>query len=458
MGDDVDMEYLAIDIGASSGKLLKGWLEDGILRTEVVHRFPNSLIKAAGHACWDIAYLEDEVIRGIAKAGSVDFVSIDTWAVDYVLLGSGGEPIAPAVSYRDSRTEDVICPVPKEELYRRTGIQFQRFNTIYQLLAQKAEDSSVLGKAESLLFIPDYLAYRLTGVKVQEYTNATTTNLLKAGEREWDMDLIRELGLPERLFGEVSMPGKVLGRLRPEIREKTGNDPLFILGPTHDTACAVLASPLGRNSLYLSSGTWSLLGSVNGNAITGDEAFRSNFTNEGADDGRIRFLKNIMGTWMLQNIRKETGSGISFDEIVSRAEASELPGLVDPLSERFLAPESMTEEIASALSEQGIRRPQYIGETALVVYHSLASAYRDAIREIGNITGRRFDHLAIVGGGSKDTFLDRLTKEYTGIRVTAGPDEGSAIGSLLSAMMHTDAIRREDIPSLLSASFDIRTI
>ena len=317
---DISMKYLAIDIGASSGKLLKAWLEGGCIHTEIVHRFPNRLENISGHLCWDTGYLEAEIINGLRKAGDIDYVSIDTWAVDYILLDKDGNALGPAVSYRDDRTENAVCPVSREELYRRTGIQFQRFNTLYQLLC---EDKDVLEKADSLLMVPDWLAYRLTGVKVQEYTNSTTTNLVKAGTREWDYELIRKTGLPERLFGEISMPGRILGKLRDDIRAEIDSDPLFILGPTHDTACAVLASPLKEDSLFLSSGTWSLLGAVNETAITDGKAFSSNFTNEGADDGKIRFLKNIMGTWMLQNIRKEAGEDISFDDIVRKAESSE---------------------------------------------------------------------------------------------------------------------------------------
>ena len=254
------------------------------------------------------------------------------------------------------------------------------------------------------------------------------------------------------------MPGTVLGPLRKEIREKTGCTARFILAPTHDTACAVLASPLGKDSLFLSSGTWSLLGCINENAITSDIAMNRNFTNESSDNGMIRFLKNIMGTWMLQNIRKESGENLSFDEIVSKASQSELIGLVDALSPRFLSPSNMSGEIDRALEEQGLRKPSGIGERALVVYHSLANAYKNAIEEISTITGRKFSHLAIVGGGSRDDFLNRLTRKYTGLTVTAGPDEGSAAGCLLSAMIRTGEIRREDIPSLLASSFDIRTI
>ena len=328
--------------------------------------------------------------------------------MDYVLLDAEDRLLTPAVAYRDGRTDQVACPVSREELYRRTGIQHQKFNTVYQLLAQKAEDPDILEKAHSLLFIPDYLAFRLTGVKVQEYTNASTSGLLKAGRREWDRDLIDGLGLPQRLFGDLAMPGTVLG----PVREDIGYDATFILAPTHDTASAVLASPLGATSLFLSSGTWSLLGCISDRAYTDDGARLANLTNEGADDGRIRLLKNIMGTWMLQSI-------------------------------------------SDAIAEQGLPRPEGLGEVANVVYHSLADAYARSIRQLEDITGRRFTHLAIVGGGSRDGYLNTLAGRYTGLEITTGPQEGSATGALLSAMMHTGLIRREDIVRILTSSFDI---
>ena len=229
------MKYLAIDIGASSGKMLEARLEKGRIITKIVHRFENRLIQQNGHLCWDIRYLEDEILEGLKKAKDADYISIDTWAVDYVLLDKYDRLLSPAVSYRDSRTENISLPLSRQELYKRTGIQFQRFNTIYQLAAQKEEDPSVLDKASSLLFIPDYLAFRLTGEKVQEYTNATTTDMVKAGTKEWDSDLVGKLGFPSDLFGKISMPGTILGPLRKEVREMTGCNATFILAPTHDT-------------------------------------------------------------------------------------------------------------------------------------------------------------------------------------------------------------------------------
>lgn len=448
--DDIPMTYLAMDIGASSGKLVRAELKEGRISTSVVHRFQNNLIRTGGHLCWDIEHLYDELVAGLEKAGPADYVTIDTWAVDFVLLDSRGQLLTPAVSYRDNRTDNVSCPVTREELYARTGIQYQKFNTIYQLLALRKEDPGVLEKAEDLLFIPDYLAWRLTGEKVQEYTNATTSGLVKAGTDEWDYDLIDSLGLPRRLFRKMTKCGKVLGKVR-----QCGAS--FILAPTHDTACAVLASPAGPDSLFLSSGTWSLIGCVNDSAVTTRKAMEYNLTNEGAWDGRIRLLKNIMGTWMLQCIRKEAGD-ISFDEMCKEAQNSRLPGIVDAMDSRFLSPSSMSDEVCAALEEAGRERPAGIGELANVVYNSLAMAYAKAAEQISEVTGRRFTHLAVVGGGCKDAYLNTLAKKYTGLEVTAGPVEGSAVGSILCAMINTGEIRKEDVPAILAASFDIATV
>ena len=445
------MKHLAIDIGASSGKLVRSELRDGRISSETVFRFPTKQKREGGHLVWDIDWIYDQLLHGIEATGPVDLVSIDTWAVDYVLIGRNGERLTPAVAYRDARTRGIECRIGQSELYRRTGIQFQEFNTIYQLLALQKEDPEALRNASAMLMIPDYLAYRLTGRMAQEYTNATTTGLVTAGSAEWDMELIRELGLPERIFLPISMSGTMLGPLK---SGKAG----FILAPTHDTASAVLASPLSPSSLFLSSGTWSLLGTVTSHPMTGNAARDANLTNEGADDGRIRLLKNIMGTWMLQCLRKECNGSPDFGTLSGMAEKSSCPGLVDPLDSRFLAPESMMEEIASALAENGSRRPADIGEYAAVIYHSLAEAYRMAADEISGVTGKAYDHIAIAGGGSQDRYLARLTKERTGMRVTAGPVEASAAGNAISAMLHTGELDRADISRVLMDSFGIEEI
>lgn len=450
------MRYLAVDIGASSGKIIAGTLESGVLHSEVVHRFPNELIRKGDYLVWDIDALFSGIVEGLSKAGRADFVSIDTWGVDFVLLDKDGQIIGDTVSYRDERTSRLSSYPDQSMLYARTGIQMQRFNTVYQLLYLKENHPDYLERAASLLFIPDYLNYLLTGIKAAEYTFASTSNLLSAGSGSWDYELIRTLGLPLHLFTDIRKPGELLGVLKPEIAKRIGYEAKVLLAPSHDTASAVVGAPLGKESLFLSSGTWSLLGAVIDHPITSAEACRANFTNEGAADGSsIRFLRNIMGTWMLQCLKKE--SGCSFDELEKLAMRTVPPGLVDPGESRFLAPVSMRKAVDEALAEKGCRACCNAGEYAAVIYHSLAAAYRDAAAFISHITGRSFRHIAIVGGGSRDEYLCQLTADYTDLAVTAGPAEGTAIGNILFQMISSGEIAVEDKNDILRRSVPLVT-
>ena len=444
------MEYLAVDIGASSGKLVKGRLEAGKLAMRVAHRFPNNLVKAEdGTLVWDLDALFGEILAGLEKAGPVDFVGIDTWGVDFVLLDSSGCKVSRTVSYRDSRTERLKEWPDQGMLYKRTGIQFQRFNTIYQLLSLKEEHPDELERAEDLLFIPDYLSWRLTGVKTQEYTFASTSNLLDPAKRDWDRELIAELGLPDRLFKQLSKPGTLVGKVKPEIAERIGYEPAVLLSPSHDSASAVIGAPVGENSLFLSSGTWSVLGALVDTPVLTEDGMKANLSNEGGTDGTIRLIKNLMGSWMLQSLRRELGG--TFDEIEQEAKAHLPVALVDVTDDRFLSPASMAKEIEDAIGKEGLSR----GELASVVYYSLAEGYKKAVEEMSAMTGRAFDHLAIVGGGSKDQYLDQLTAMRTGLTVTAGPDEGTALGNLLYQMISTGELDAEDKNEVLKASVDI---
>lgn len=447
------MEYLAVDIGASSGKMLKGRLRGKRLGMEVVHRFENTLEKRNGHLCWNLDRLFCSILEGLGKAADASFVSIDTWGVDFVLLDRQGRPVADSISYRDKRTKGMTCPVAQEELYARTGIQKQEFNTIYQLLAMKKEDPEALRRADRLLFIPDYLNYLLTGVMRQEYTIASTSNLLDAQKKDWDKDLIERLGINGHLFMPISMPGEVLGPLKEDIMRQTGCRASVMLAPGHDTACAVIGAPMEDRSLFLSSGTWSLIGAVEKTPVLGRKAFEENLTNEGGAYGDIRLLKNIMGTWMLQCLRRECGR--SFDEMEKAARETDPPGLVDPGDARFLSPSGMMEEICRALEDAGYRTCRGWKECAAVVYHSLARAYADAASAIENATGRKFDHIAIVGGGSKDGYLNLLTALHTKKKISAGPAEGTAIGNLLFSMTATGELAKNDKNEVLGNSTDM---
>ena len=443
------MVYLAADIGASSGKLVKGRLtSDGRLEMETVHRFENRTIeKADGTKVWDIENLFQEIVLGMKKAGKADFVSIDTWGVDFVLLDSGGNIIGDAVTYRDARTERLESVPDQAYLYSRTGIQKQRFNTLYQLLSLRQEHPEYLEKVAYLLFIPDYLAYRLTGVIKHEYTFASTSNLLDPEKRTWDYELIRNLSLPVHLFTELSDPGTEVGRLKEDVKTSVGYDPMVLLAPSHDSASAVIGSPLEDDSVSLSSGTWSILGCVESEPRKDEAAMKANLSNEGGPGRTIRLVKNIMGSWMLQMLSKETGA--SFDELEKEArEVRRIPGFIDASDSRFLSPSSMKGEVEAALGVSGLSR----GETAAVIYHSLALSYAKAIDEMESVTGRTFSHIAIVGGGSKDDYLNALTAMYSYRRVTAGPAEGTATGNLLYQMIASGELPAEKKNEVLRRS------
>lgn len=423
---------LAIDIGASSGRHIVGWQEDGELKTQEVYRFQNGVAELNGHLTWDLDRLEREVRAGIdaalKKYPEIESLSVDTWAVDYVLL-KGSEPVLPCYAYRDGRTESAIPKVheiiPFEELYARTGIQFQPFNTVYQLYADK-----LAGRLEGVtgyLMIPEYLMWRLCGGQAHEYTNASTTGLVNAVTREFDGDIIRRLCLPEGLFGPLSQPGTALGEYK-GIR--------VVLCPTHDTASAVEGIPMessmygsGAEELFLSSGTWSLLGAKLPKAVTTPESLKANFSNEGGV-GYIRYLKNIMGMWMVNNLRAELCPGDDFAGIVSEAEHSGYPGLVDVTAQDFMAPQSMCRAMREALEKAGYDIPRRPGDYFRCAYRSLARCYGESVRELEKLTGRRYSALYIVGGGAKNQYLNRLTGEETGLEIVALPIEATALGNL----------------------------
>ena len=413
--------YLAVDIGASSGRHIAGFFQNGELKTEEVYRFPNGVQEKDGHLTWDIDALEAHVRRGIALAkerfGAIESFSIDTWGVDYVLL-QDGEPIRPCYAYRDGRTEAVLdevhARIPFSALYRRTGIQFQPFNTIYQLASDQALGR--LQDATDFLMMPEYLLYRLTGVKSHEYTNATTTGMVSAETGEYDAEIIRQLGFPKALFHKLQRPGTVIGSYE-GIKA--------VLCATHDTGSAVEGIPMEKDAPYISSGTWSLLGVKTGKPLTDEASERANWSNEGGV-GYNRYQKNIMGMWLVNRLRAELCPEKDWAEIQKEAEESTFDETVDANDERFLAPVSMKHAFDLALG-QGTLQPEDYFRCA---YRSLALSYREALEELERNTGKTFDRLYIVGGGAKNAFLNRLTEEATGKMVIALPIEATAIGNL----------------------------
>ena len=412
---------LAIDIGASSGRHIVGWLEGGEVKTEEVYRFPNGVTERDGHLTWDMDALLGHVKAGIDKAlerfPELESFSIDTWGCDYVLL-RGDEEVWPCYAYRDSRTEAVIPAVhekaPFEELYAHTGCQFQPFNTVYQLYADKLPGR--LAGVTDFLMVPEYLLWKLTGVKAKEYTNATTTGLVSAQTGEFDLEVVEKLGLPAHLFPHLSQPATAVGEYK--------GIPA-VLCATHDTASAVEGIPMEGEQLYISSGTWSLLGVKTPKPLTDEKSMAANWSNEGGV-GYDRYQKNIMGMWIVNRLRDELCPEKPFPEIVAEAEASSFDGTVDANAPAFLAPESMK----AAFDETLDIKPETVGDYFRCAYRSLALSYRDAIRELEENTGRTYEKLYIVGGGAKNAFLNRLTQEATGKAVVALPIEATALGNL----------------------------
>ena len=425
--------YLAVDIGASSGRHIVGWMEDGRLCTEEVYRFPNGVQRQDGHLVWDIegifAHVKEGLKAAFARYPRIESVSIDTWAVDYVLLDAQDQPVYPVYAYRDGRTQDAVGAVhgivPFAQLYARTGIQFQPFNTIYQLYADKL--AGRLDGAEDFLMVPEYLLWRLCGVKAREYTNATSTGLVNARTGQYDPAILQALGLPQRLFPSLTGPGAVLGELLPDVAAEAGGQCRVVLCATHDTASAVEGIPMEEGEgLFLSSGTWSLLGAKLPAPLTSEAGRRANFTNEGGV-GYIRYLKNIMGLWIVQCVQKQLG--ISFGEMVDLARASRYDRVFDVNDPRFTAPADMKAEVAAALAETG-PAPACDADLILSVYRSLAESYGAAAREIEAATGRSWERLYIAGGGAKNALLNELTARATGKKVIALPIEATALGNL----------------------------
>jgi len=455
--------YLAIDIGASSGRHILGHKDGEKIILEEVYRFDNNLIKKNGHLCWDTEALFGNILEGMKKCGELgkipSSVAIDTWGVDFVLLDEKDEKLGDAVAYRDSRTDgiDKVCEgvMSFEELYAHTGIQKQNFNTIYQLTALKRENPELLEKAKSFLMTPEYYSFLLTGKKANEYTNATTGALVNAESKNWDFEVLERLSIPIHIFGELKTPMTEVGELKPEVQEYVGYNTKVILCASHDTGSAFMAVPAkDDNAVYISSGTWSLLGVESLVPHTGPESCKANFTNEGGFDYRYRYLKNIMGLWMIQSVRRNLDKKYSFPELMAMARAEEgFPGRVDVNSNVFLAPENMID----AVTENATVRPENLGQVMECIYRSLAECYRDAVASLEVLTGKKFNAVNIVGGGSQDTYLDELTARYTGLPVYTGPVEGTALGNIMCQMIKSGEFENlSEARGAIRKSFEIK--
>lgn len=460
--------YLAIDIGASSGRHILGYIEGAEIKLEEIYRFENGMVNKDGKLLWDTKRLFQEIINGMKKCKEIGKIpmsmSIDTWAVDYVLLDENDKVLGDTYGYRDSRTngmdEEVYKIIPEKELYQKTGIQKQIFNTIYQLMAVKQQTPELLEKAKTYLMLPDYFQFLLTGNKVSEYTNGTSTQLVNPSSKEWDKELIEKLGYPIDIFLPLSTPGTVVGNLTEEIKSEVGFDIKVILCASHDTASAVMAMPKKTgNSLYISSGTWSLMGTELQKAICSEESQKANFTNEGGYNFRFRYLKNIMGLWMIQSVRHELNDGYSFAELCDMAQQCiEFPSRIDVNSDKFLAPASMIEAIKDYCKDTNQPVPEKVGEIATVIYQSLADCYKKTVKEIEAITGVTYDAINIIGGGSNAAYLNQLTANASKKTVYAGPGEATAIGNIMAQMIKSGELRDlSEARQTVFDSFEIKT-
>ncbi len=450
--------YLAIDIGASSGRHILSHIENERLVLDEIYRFDNNLTQSKNGLVWDIDSLFAEVLCGIKKCKEIGkipkSIAIDTWGVDYVLLDENKKEIKPCYCYRDSRTNVVVDEVESlvspTELYAKTGIQKQNFNTIYQLYADKK--SGRLLNAKYFLMMPECLSFKLTGVCKNEYTNATTTGLVNAKDKVWDSDIISALELPSELFGALNTPSSIVGDFSENIQKAVGFNSTVLFAPSHDTASAVCACPMQDDDLYISSGTWSLIGTEITEPILNDNARKFNFTNEGGIDYRFRFLKNYMGMWLFQNIRRNLNKSMTYDEMMELAKKCGEYKYFDVNDSTLVAPKNMIDAIGKLICSDDL------GLILNSAYHSLAKSYNEAVMEIEAVTGKRFNAIHIVGGGCQDKYLNALTSDYTGKSLTAGPIEATATGNIVTQIMRDKKISLAKARDLIKNSFDIKEI
>ncbi|MCE0495889.1 rhamnulokinase [Vibrio salinus] len=454
---------ISIDLGASSGRVMVGYFDKGKIQLEEFHRFDNRQVMRGRESCWDLYSVLDEIKVGIAKVLASDFeihsLGIDSWGVDFVLLDKSGQPLGEFVSYRDKRTQGTQQKIEqdnalsKQDIYKMSGIQFLTFNTINQLKAITDMHSDWLDRVDKLLFIPDFLNYKLCGVKHCEYTNASTSQLLDCKGKEWSKILINACGAKFSWFIPPAMPNQIIGQY-----SLNGVDIPVCSVASHDTASAVAATPIfDSETAFLCSGTWSLIGIESEQPITNQLAFDANLTNEGGVDGRYRLLKNIMGLWLIQRVKAEHPS-LTFSDISSLA-SQELPFrfLINPNDDHFLNPESMTKAIKQWFLRRDLPAPETFSQVIRCIYDSLALAYDDALTQIANVTSRDINALRIVGGGTQDHFLNQLCADVCQISVFTEPTEASALGNVINQFIALDMIScLEEGRRIIESSSEIR--
>ena len=440
--------YLAVDLGASSGRFILGEKKNNKIVTEEVYRFENGITEIEGSLCWDIDAIFNHIIEGLKHCKDIGKIpssmAIDTWGVDHVILDKEDKIIGKSYAYRDSRTNDIPAKffekMSEKELYERTGCQASSINSLFQLYETALNRNEDIKSAKSFLMVPEYLNFLLTGIKKNEFTECSTSNILNIKTGDWDEKVISILGFNEDVFKKPCMPGEKVGPFTDKIAKEVGFSADVYLAASHDTASAVLAVPsMSDDIVYISSGTWSIFGIETEAPVISEEGFKAGFTNEGSYGGKNRYLKNINGLWFVQSVRRELGKKYSFGELAYLArENADFSSAIDVSDPRFIAPKSMIDEIKAFCKDKGMEIPESIGEVMQTIYAGLSNEYKKCFDLLKNITNRSFNAIHIVGGGSKDDYLDELTAKKCSVPVFAGPTECSATGNLLAQMIAFD--------------------
>lgn len=462
------MKFLAFDFGASSGRAMAATLEDGKIKMEEIHRFSNDPVLVGDTFYWDVYRLFHEIKQGLMKAGKVDCVGIDTWGVDFGLLDESGRLISTPRQYRDTAYAKVgpgfFDVIPEKEIYERTGVPYLPFNTLYQLYTLKEQQPWMLKSAKKLLMMPDLFGYFLTGVENGDYSMASTSSLMNIRTKDWDETLLSALGLEKSIFPKINYAGTVLGEITPALCEELMIEPAKVVSVgCHDTASAVLAVPAkaGEETAFISCGTWSLLGCEMDEAITNDEAREARLSNEGGAYGNVRFLRNIMGLWLIQETKryfKKKGKDYSFEDLKNMALESTCSSIIDVDDERLSPPGNMPARVKAICEETHQPIPETDGDVMRVIYYSLAQKYKEAVSHLAKVTGKKFDCLRMVGGGIKDTLLCQLSADATGLTVYAGPVEATVLGNLSAQMIAMGAVKDvEEAREIIADSFPMET-
>lgn len=467
--------YLAVDLGAESGRVIAGQLDGQRVAIEEIHRFANGPVSIHGSLRWNVLNLWSEILKGLSKAASqnrkVASIGVDTWGVDYVLLDKAGELLGLPYNYRDARTQGKLAwatsQVPRETIFAETGLQFMEINTLYQLLAHLEHDPELLARAHRLLLMPDFFHWCLSGSEVVEFTNATTTQLVHPARRQWSDKLIDSFHLPRGMFPEIVTPGTCLGTLRADVASGTRLGRVPIVTPaTHDTASAVAAVPTDQTGTpswaYISSGTWSLIGVEVNDAILSEQALAENVTNEGGIDGTYRLLKNVMGLWLVQGLRRsfeQAGHSFDYEELTEMAvQAPPFAALVDPNDNRFLSPTDMREAFKSYCDETNQRFPDSPGALVRCALESLALKYAMVLDRLEMLTGVPITTIHIVGGGCQNHLLNQFTANACGRTVVAGPVEATALGNVLVQARAAGAVGSlSEIRTIVRDSYELTT-